>query len=348
MIFCILEITLLTCMKNVFYSVRFKGLLILLLGIAIFCCQSKDSQKTNPTQKHSIQVKKKLNKEKTDKITQVKEISKLLSKYPFKTTDKGIQWTVIDTGFYYAEMDLPKSFVNDSKASIVKINPYLYDLKMYNRSRESNQQFRTSADGWAKEKGLLLVVNAGMFDGENLSGGAVGETNRGLMIDYEYVNNDRIHPSHYMKSILAFNPKNNQKPPVKIIDLANENWGLYKDKYHSFTQCLRLIDARRQNVWFADNKKWSMVIVATDMEDSLLFIFTRSPYTMYQHIQNLLVSPLNLKTAMYLEGGPEASLYVSHNGFKVEKYGSYETGFFESDANDYFWELPNVLGVMKK
>jgi len=30
---------------------------------------------------------------------------------------------------------------------------------------------------------------------------------------------------------------------------------------------------------------------------------------------------------MYLEGGPESTLYFSANGFEFEKFGSYETGF---------------------
>jgi hypothetical protein len=51
---------------------------------------------------------------------------------------------------------------------------------------------------------------------------------------------------------------------------------------------------------------------------------------------------------MYLEGGPEASLYLEANGKKIERIGSYETGFWESDTNEQFWPLPNVIGIVKK
>ena len=47
---------------------------------------------------------------------------------------------------------------------------------------------------------------------------------------------------------------------------------------------------------------------------------------------------------MYVEGGPEASLYVKVGGEVVSEVGSFETGFFESDANQVFWPLPNVIG----
>ena len=51
---------------------------------------------------------------------------------------------------------------------------------------------------------------------------------------------------------------------------------------------------------------------------------------------------------MYLEGGPEASFYLSHNELMIEKMGSYETGFNENDDNNEFWQIPNVIGITKK
>jgi hypothetical protein len=47
---------------------------------------------------------------------------------------------------------------------------------------------------------------------------------------------------------------------------------------------------------------------------------------------------------MFLEGGPEASLYVRAPGGVVREIGSYETEFRVDDSNDDFWEIPNVIG----
>ena len=68
----------------------------------------------------------------------------------------------------------------------------------------------------------------------------------------------------------------------------------------------------------------------------------------YDFINILLESSLNIYNLMYLEGGPEASFYLNHNGLKVEKMGSYETGFREDDSNNEFWSIPNVIGITKK
>jgi hypothetical protein len=51
---------------------------------------------------------------------------------------------------------------------------------------------------------------------------------------------------------------------------------------------------------------------------------------------------------MYLEGGPEASFYLNHNGIEVKKFGSYETDFNENDDNEGFLEIPNIIGISKK
>ncbi len=69
-----------------------------------------------------------------------------------------------------------------------------------------------------------------------------------------------------------------------------------------------------------------MVLFGMDRAGNALWIFTRSPYTI-RHFSELLLSlPLSLENVMYLEGGPEASLFLESNGKRIERQGSYETG----------------------
>jgi len=49
---------------------------------------------------------------------------------------------------------------------------------------------------------------------------------------------------------------------------------------------------------------------------------------------------------MYVEGGPESSLYINAGGKEVKSMGSYETNFNLNDENDLFWQLPNVIGII--
>ena len=69
---------------------------------------------------------------------------------------------------------------------------------------------------------------------------------------------------------------------------------------------------------------------------------------MHDFIDMLLELPIDLKNAMYVEGGPEAQLYVEGGGRSIELVGSFETGFFEADDNLQAWPIPNVIGVVRR
>jgi hypothetical protein len=49
---------------------------------------------------------------------------------------------------------------------------------------------------------------------------------------------------------------------------------------------------------------------------------------------------------MYVEGGPEAQLYVKAGGREEELFGIFETGFLNS--NDRPWPVPNVVGIARR
>ena len=57
---------------------------------------------------------------------------------------------------------------------------------------------------------------------------------------------------------------------------------------------------------------------------------------------------LKVENIMYLEGGPEATFYVNHKAVKMNKMGSYETGFNENDNINECWGLPNIIGIKRK
>jgi hypothetical protein len=51
---------------------------------------------------------------------------------------------------------------------------------------------------------------------------------------------------------------------------------------------------------------------------------------------------------MYLEGGPEATLYFSGGGVEFEKIGSHATGFDQNGFQKVARPLPNVIGIARK
>jgi hypothetical protein len=58
--------------------------------------------------------------------------------------------------------------------------------------------------------------------------------------------------------------------------------------------------------------------------------------------------PFELTNAIYLEGGPETSLYIKVGDTVIERIGSYVSQTYPNDNNNHFWKLPNVIGMKLK
>ena len=243
----------------------------------------------------------------------------------------------IDSGLYYAEFESPiKSMIGTSIITILKINPRYYNLVLVS-AKETKEENKTAKE-WAKAKGLIAVINAGMFQQDH-------KTNAGYMKNYDFINSGYLNKYN---TITAFNRKDTTVPEFQIIDLKCQNWEKLKEKYHSYIQGIRMIDCNQKNKWSQQDRKWSMVVIGMDKQGNALFIFTRSPYSVHDFINILLKLPINIYNAMYLEGGPEASFYLDYNGVEIQKFGSYETWFNENDDNNAYWKIPNVIGIVKK
>jgi len=91
-----------------------------------------------------------------------------------------------------------------------------------------------------------------------------------------------------------------------------------------------------------------MVVLGADKQGNALFIFSRSPYSGHDMNDILLQLPLNIHNVMYLEGGPETTFYLNHNGTEVSRVGSYETDYREDNRNDRLRVLPNVIGIRER
>lgn len=145
------------------------------------------------------------------------------------------------------------------------------------------------------------------------------KTNTGYMKNYDFINNKNF--NNY-NTILAFNRIDSSVPEAQIIDLKCQNWEELRDKYNSFSQGMRMIDCNQRNRWSQQDKKWSIVAIGIDKRGNVLFLFTRSPFSVHDFKNILLDLPIDIYNAMYLEGGPEASFYLNYNGFEMKKWAA--------------------------
>ena len=206
---------------------------------------------------------------------------------------------------------------------IVKVNPEKYVMEI----NIDTQMMR--ADDWAKKHGYAAVVNASMF---RFNGKPLGL----CKINYEVVSK-RFIKNHYM--VLAIN-----EDTQELIDLRHDDF--HPEYYHSYIQSIRMLSHTGENVWKKNEKMWSVVALGEDKDENLLLIHSRRPYNMYDFTEE--ARKLGIVKMMYLEGGPEASLYVNHKGLYLYRVGSYETGFIENNSNKEFWPIPVIIGVKER
>ena len=251
------------------------------------------------------------------------------------------QWHTLQNGLYYREFDAPeKSITNDSRIFILKADPRLCNFKMLSSSE--HRKLNRTADAWAKEFGVNVVVNAGMFNMRNI------RTNKGYLKNYSHTNNPKL--NGYYNVMMAMNPKKNTDPEMIIYDLSCNKWESIRNSYHTYCQGMRMIDCNGNKMAWdkRPGQACSMVIGGTDIAGNIYFIFTRSPYTHQKMIDFVISLIPDIRTTVYLEGGPEASLYIQTQDTVISKIGSYVSKTYENDNNDHFWKIPNVIGIQSR
>lgn len=211
---------------------------------------------------------------------------------------------------------------------IVRVDPSVAKLTV-GLASETHKAPQKAAD-WCQTSHLAVAINAGMFQNDHKS-------NVGYLRHGKHFNNPQWND---YRSVVAINSKRalwldldpDPKPQSTDDDIVIQN--------------LRLISKDRKNVWAENNRQWSEAALGIDTKGRLLFLFSRTPYSMREFNALLLSLPLNIAGAMHLEGGPEASLSIHTGGVNLDLAGSYETGFWENDSNERQWPIPNVLGVL--
>lgn len=254
---------------------------------------------------------------------------------------KEIAWKNLMDGLQYVELETPeKSVVGDSRISILKVDSRKFDFDFLTAS-ERGHHARTAPE-WAQEFDKNIIINAGMYKYNK------AQSNKGYMKNYNHLNNPV--KSTYFNAILAMHPKDTKKPPFEIIDIYKKDWEKIKHQYNSLCQGMRMINDEGEGMPFTKRpgQSCSMILAATDSVGNLYFIFTRSPYTHRNMISLLLGLPLNIRTTVYLEGGPETSFYVNTGDTIISKFGSYVSNTCNNDDNDHFRKIPNVIALRKK
>ncbi len=244
-------------------------------------------------------------------------------------------WTQLQPGLDLGVFAAPtRSDVGDSNIHVLRVDPARFDLVLLNASADPTLGNRT-ARHWVETEGLVAAINASMYAEDH-------RTSVAHMERSGHVNNARWSADN---DVLAFDRIGADGPKATIIDKRCDDRATLAPRYRTLIQSIRMLRCDGANVWSQQPRRWSHAVIGLDGQGRVLLIHARSPWSTHDFIDLLLALPLDLKRLQYAEGGPEASLFVRAGDVELDRFGSYETGFFESDDNDRAWPLPNVVGV---
>jgi len=229
-----------------------------------------------------------------------------------------------------------KSEFGDSLVRVLRINLKHFEFRLLNASSQT-QGKRKSVKDWVIKHGLVAGINASMYQKDNL-------TSVSYMKTHDHTNSSWISKD---RTFLAFSPKDKSLPTAKIFDRDCEDFEKMRKQYKSLIQSIRMVSCNGKNVWVQQEKKWSTAAVGMDSKGRILFIHVRSPYTTHDFIDILLKLPIDLKRAMYVEGGKDAQLYVNTGKEEFEFLGSYSTAVDNTNGNSIAWPVPNVVGIVR-
>jgi hypothetical protein len=220
---------------------------------------------------------------------------------------------------------------------VVRADLRHYALRVVTASRDGEAR---PAPRWLEDLGLVAAVNAGMFH--------EGGTSVGLLVDGEHVNQENNNSK--LGGYLAFGPRDPAAAPVVVAgrDCAGFDLDALKRAYRSVTQSYRLLGCDGGAIAWADPKHYSSAAVGVDRDGKLVMVHVRAPFLMREVSTALARPELRLAGALFVEGGPEATVVVHAAAGDLMLVGSYETGFVEDDHNVQPWTLPNLIALMPR
>jgi len=246
------------------------------------------------------------------------------------------EWQALEPGLDLGEFKAPSpAIAGDSTITVVRIEPAHFKLDVLS-GRAMNLP-RLTIDAWTNQQQLVAAINAGMFEPD------------GRPTGYSRVGSVTLNPNRKPRyeAFLALDPDDPKLPAATILDPECDDVKALETHYRVVLQSIRMIDCKGVNRWQKSPRIWSTAALAIDDHGRVLLIHARSPWNVHDFIENLLKLPLGIRRAMYLEGGPEASLSLQTQSLSSIRTGSYETDFNENDANASPWPLPNVIGVRR-
>ena len=252
-----------------------------------------------------------------------------------------IAWMSPEPGLDMARLSYTRDRGDDFSRRLVirvlRFDTAYFDFHLFS-SRWEGSSVPTMRE-WADNKNLTAAINASMYLKDGL-------TSTGYMRSGSRTNNSRI-VSRYGAFFVA-GPKDDSLPRAAVLDRSVDDWQNLLPRYDIVVQNFRLMGPDGQQIWPEHGPEHAIAAIAEDMNGRILFLHCADPASVHDFVEALNAHKnLNLNSAMYVEGGSEASLLLRlPRDFHVWN-GMSPASYMFSSRGDAI-PLPNILGAVQR
>lgn len=245
-----------------------------------------------------------------------------------------IQWRAVGKGLSYAEVQVFRKDQPVDLLALVKADPASNSFRVQHHAPQS-------ITAWQKELGAPVVFNASYYGRDARPVGLILSNGKPL----GPLNNAQ------MRGMFVAEPKglSPDLPRATILDLTVSPINI---KNLPWTQGVQsyplLVDTKgRVRVWNSP-KTAQRTVIATDRQGNILVLNTTDAYfTLYDLALFLKDSGLEIDTALNLDGGTEAQLYIKTKDFEKFSPASWDSRLGSLLDQPKFW-LPTVVAILPR
>ena len=252
--------------------------------------------------------------------------------WPFRANAADV-WRELEPGFSLATFSIDSNSLFPVTITVLRLDPNSVEFVLLN---SSNTGRAASLSGWADQEGLAAAINASMYLPDQ-------KTSTGYMRSGEHENNGRVVTN--FGAFFVAGPRAPALPNAALLDRVKDPWEERLPLYDIVVQNYRLIDAEGRMLWLPGGPSHAAAAIAQDQQGHILFIHCREPMTGTEFGNLLLTLPLDLRMAMYVEGGSQAGLLVRAGDVNTVWMGRHMADLWTSGNKNA--PLPNVLGVKR-
>ncbi|MCQ2444366.1 MAG: phosphodiester glycosidase family protein [Mailhella sp.] len=257
---------------------------------------------------------------------------------PVTQPGEDVRWISPEKGLDAASAAWPEDdsgFQSGILITILRFDTAYFDFRLLS-SRWDSRPPRPLRN-WAEDYGLAAAVNACMYLKDN-------ETATGYMRSGDRTNNPRF-ASRY-GAFFVSGPRQAGLPRAAVLDKFSDDWERLLPLYDNVVQNFRLMGAGGTQIWPENGPRHAVSAVAEDLNGRILFLHCASPVSVNEFVRAISAHRLNLNSAMYTEGGKEASLLLDSPGGGLLRHGFSAAGVLLSSMGENL-ELPNILGAVR-